>query len=307
MRIEKAIQNFVKRVEEKKLLVEGIAVADEKQVIIEHRFTRDIARNIYSHTKSYTASAVGMAVDEGKLSLNDRLVDYFSELVPENASPWLSQIQLKHLLTMSSGFGQAYLMGNDRRNVEDYLGYMMGREMMTEPGAKFVYSNGDTYLAGRMMEKAVGEPMDYYLHKRLFAPLKIYWAWEHDEQGHAFGASGLYLTLTDMLKLGQLHLADGVWNGERILSHSWIAQSGTKQIETGIHGSIDGDFGYGYQMWMCPMPGTYRADGAYGQLSIILPDCGLLVAIQCPETDGPDFEKVKPVLYHELLPVVMEA
>lgn len=300
MGIEKAVQNFVKRAEESNLQLEGVAVADEKHVIAEHRFTPDRPRNIYSNTKSFTAAAVGMAVDEGKLKLDDRLADFFPEYVPKNADPRLLQIRLRDLLTMSSGFGQGYLMAHYHTGIDDCMEYMMSRAVIAEPGSKFVYSNGDTYLAGRMAEKAVGERVDTYLHDRLFSPLKICWAMEHDIQGHVFGASGLYLGLRDMLKLGQLYLADGVWNGRRILSHEWIAESSSKHIETGIDESIDASFGYGYQMWMCPYPGSFRADGAYGQLTIVLPQQGLLVAIQCPEIDY-NIDRVRPVLYYELI------
>ena len=149
MGIEKAVQNFVKRAEELNLQLEGIAVADEKRIIVEHRFTPDRPRNIYSNTKSFTAAAVGMAVDEGKLKLDDSLAGFFPEYVPKNADPRLLQIQLSGLLTMSSGFGQGYLMADDRMEIDDCMEYMMSRTIVAEPGSKFVYSNGDTYLAGR--------------------------------------------------------------------------------------------------------------------------------------------------------------
>ena len=115
MHVKNLFQDFVAYVKEQQLFVEAVAVADEKRVLMEHHFVPDHARNIYSHTKSYMVTAVGMALAEGRLTLEDRLTDYFPEYVPEDPDPRLLQITLRDLLTMSSGFGHAYLMGDDRR------------------------------------------------------------------------------------------------------------------------------------------------------------------------------------------------
>ena len=145
MSVEKIVEKFARRVERDCLAVEGVAVADEKKVIIERRFTADIPRNIYSHTKSFASMGIGIAVDEGKLALTDRLADAFPGYVPENAQPWLLQITLRDLLMMSSGFDLALLMADRRENgVPDYVAYIMSQKVRIEPGTKFVYSNGDT-------------------------------------------------------------------------------------------------------------------------------------------------------------------
>ena len=117
-------------------------------------------------------------------------------------------------------------------------------------------------------------------------------AWEHDPMGHAFGASGLYLKLSDMIKLGQLYLADGKWQGERILSSDWVKAAGSKQIETHGNDVCNWNDGYGYQFWISPFPGAYRADGAYGQITTILPEKGLTVAVQCPDFGKLDDVKI---------------
>lgn len=160
MHVKNLFQDFVAYVKEQQLFVEAVAVADEKRVLMEHHFVPDHARNIYSHTKSYMVTAVGMALAEGRLTLEDRLTDYFPEYVPEDPDPRLLQITLRDLLTMSSGFGHAYLMGDDRRRgvgFPDYMEYMMHLPMEQTPGTAFEYSTADSILAGRMVEKAVGE------------------------------------------------------------------------------------------------------------------------------------------------------
>lgn len=304
MSVEKLFQDFVAYAADRKLFIEGIAVADENRVLLEHRFVPDHARNIYSHTKSYMATAVGMALAEGKLSLDDRLADYFPAYVPGDPDPRLLQITLRNLLTMSSGFGHAYLMGDHRRQgvgFPDYLAYMMNLPMEQTPGTVFEYSTADSILAGRMVEQAVGENLAAYLYPRLFRRLGQGWPqWENDPMGHPIGGGGMYLSLTEMMKLGQLYLAGGMWQGERLVEDSWVREATRKQIETPETEEDDvWRCGYGYQFWCSPYPGAYRADGAFGQISTVLPENGLVVAVQCPEWG--DFSRVKQALHTEFL------
>lgn len=136
--MEKQFYNFVKEVYDKQLGVEGIAIADGEKILMEHHFTPDQARNIYSHTKSYMSTAVGLAIADGKLSLDDRLAEFFPEAVPENAQPELFEIRLRHLLMMSSGFHEPYLMGANRRagvGAPDYVKYMLSRPVKVQPWA----------------------------------------------------------------------------------------------------------------------------------------------------------------------------
>lgn len=303
-KLEQIFANFIAYAEEQQLKIEGIAVADEKQVLLEHRFTPDLPRNIYSHTKSYMATAVGLAVSDGMLNLDDRLIDAFPEAVPDHPDEGLEKIRLKHLLTMSSGFGHPYLMGADRRagvGACDYVTYMMSQKVVEEPGSRFEYSSADSILAGRMVEQAVGMNLGEYLYRRIFSVLDQGWPiWENDYQGHPVGCGGLYLPLKEMMKLGQLYLSGGKWKGEQLLDSVWVREASTKKIDTDKEATKDPwRCGYGYQFWMSPYPDSYRADGAYGQISTVLPKQGLVVGIQCPETG--DFEQVKMALHKELL------
>ena len=122
MNLEKVFQQFIEHAQCVGLPIEGIAVGNEDRVLMEHHFTPDRIRNIYSHTKSHTSTAVGIALGEGKLSLTDRLADFFPEYVPDDPDPALFRITLRHLLTMSSGFGAPYLMQADRSIRTGYNG-----------------------------------------------------------------------------------------------------------------------------------------------------------------------------------------
>ena len=131
--------DFVKLIESESLPVEAVAIADGDAIIAERHFVPDQDRNIYSHTKSYVSTAIGIAIEDGLLSLDSRLVDSFPEYVPSDAQLELGQITLRHLLTMSSGFNHAYLMNPDRRSgvgAPDYLRYMFSRRVEVEPAAR---------------------------------------------------------------------------------------------------------------------------------------------------------------------------
>ena len=294
--MEQRIKKFIECMQKDNPGIEAVALADKENVLLLHQFVKLQSRNIYSHTKSFMSTAAGIALEEGALTLEDPLVKYFPEMVPDVHQRWLREIRFRHLLTMSSGFGKAYLMIDERRKGEgfpNYLEYMLSREVLKQPGKEFDYSTADSHLAGLMLSKAVGKKLNAYLYEKLFRPLDIgYPVWECDPQGNPNGGSGLCLNIVDMMKLGQLYLADGVWKGERLLSHLWIKEATRKQIDT--NGGDSWNCGYGYQFWMMPQEGAYRADGAFGQITIVLPKQGYVVAVQCSEYGN--FEKVKQAL-----------
>ena len=222
--------------------------------------------------------------------------------MPDDAQPKLGRITLRHLLTMSSGFNHPYLMNEDRRagtGAPDYMAYMLTRRVEREPGSEFCYSSADSDLAGRMLEQATGERLGEYLFRTVFSKLdQGFPMWEADPQGHHIAGGGIHMTLTDMLKLGQVHLNGGVWHGRRIVGEEWVRMASSKQIDIPVTNIWT--CGYGFQFWMSPYPGAYRADGAYGQITTVLPDQGLVVAVQCPETG--DFDNVvRPALHEHLL------
>ena len=266
--------------------VESVALWQDGEMKLLHRFAPQRTRLIYSHTKSFISTLVGIAVDEGKLTLNTKLVDVFPEYLPKITDERVKDIELRHLLTMSSGFGGAFLMSSNRRKDEgypDYVGYMMQKEMKYNPGERFVYSNADTHLCGCMVQRATGTMLLKYAHDKLFSKLNMgFPAWETDPDGVAFGGSGLYLDITEMMKLGILYLNKGVFNGERVVSSEWVRLASSNQISTGHETLWHGQ--YGFQFWLIGQKkDAFRADGMYGQFSIVLPEDNAVIATQCCE------------------------
>ena len=281
------LDSFVNRVEKQHLPVDGVMVYKGEDLMAEHRWSPDVPTCIYSHTKSFMSTAAGIAIDRGLLSLDSYLVDSLKEDLPKQYDARIEKIQLRHLLTMSSGFGCSLLMMGsfDQPDFkEDYIDFMMRQPMKYNPGEKFWYSNGDSYLAGLMVARAAQVNLLDFMMDTFMNALEIPRPqWWTDPRGNYFGASRMMLRTRDMAQLGILYLNKGVYRGQRLLSESWVDQVSTLQIET-EHGNRF-DCGYTYQFWLDPMPGCYRADGAFGQITHILPDKGCVVSYNCHAND----------------------
>ena len=296
------LEAFMEALKQEDHAVEAVMAYQNGEILLNHRFIPHCSRLIYSHTKSFVSTAVGMAIDEGKLTLENRFMDYFPDYAPMVTDKRVFDITLRDLLTMSSGFGDAFLMSASRRKGEgfpDYVAYMVQKPLVNTPGSTFFYSNADTHLAGCMVEKAVGEPLAVYMYRKLFSPLGMgFPAWECDPMGTAFGGSGMYLPIEEMIKLGILYLNDGVWNGQRLLSHDWVSMVSQKQIDTG--NPAPWHCGYSFQFWIIPgQPGAFRCDGLYGQYSLILPKDNAVIAIQSSEQN--DVLKIIPLIQKYLI------
>ncbi len=282
------VKNLIADLEQDNPGAEAVALYQNGEMLLSRHFVPDLPRLIYSHTKSYVSTLAGIAIDEGKLTSDTTLCSLFPEYDGVITDHRVKTITLRHLLTMSSGFGGAFLMGVNRRKGEgmpDYVAYMLGKQLVYTPGEKFVYSNADTHLAGCMVQRAVGETLLRYAYRKLFEPMGMgFPGWETDPAGTAFGGTGLYLRNEEMMKLGILYLQEGVWQGKRLVSRDWVKAAGSKQIDTGH--TEPWHSGYGYQFWMIlQKENAFRADGAYGQFSLIFPSENAVVGIQSSETN----------------------
>ncbi len=291
------VNNYIEALKRENTGVESVALWQDGELKLVHRFVPAGPRLIYSHTKSFISTAAGIAIDEGLLTLDTTVSELFPEYSSVITDERVKSITLRHFLTMSSGFGGAFLMSANRRKLEgypDYIGYMLSKELKYESGEKFVYSNGDTHLAGCMVQRACKMPLLKYCCDKIFTPLDMgFPAWETDPDGTAFGGSGLYLDITEMMKLGVLYLNKGVYNGKRVVSEKWVSEAGSKQIDTGHESPWHS--GYGYQFWLVGQrENSFRADGAYGQYSIVLPEENAVLAVQCCEQN--DVAKFSEIL-----------
>ena len=275
------LEQFAKSAETLRVL--GVVVTQDGKEIAKQVWDEECRRNVYSASKSFTSCAVGMAMKEGLLSLDEKLVDCFPDELPEQVSDNLKKATVRALLTMHLGQAKASLMGGQRPYYEedDWVKMSLAIPFVEEPNTKFVYNNVGPYLAGILVQRRCGCDLVSYLTPRLFAPLGIKAPlWETDRQGNTFGAGGLMLTLSELHKFGCLYLQNGAWEGKQLVPENWVLESTKKQ------GENDRDsFGYGYLFWGGP-EGTFRADGKYSQLSIICREKNAVITVTAECKDG---------------------
>jgi CubicO group peptidase (beta-lactamase class C family) len=273
------LERFSARAEELRVL--NIRVLREGELAASADWDEEIRRNQYSASKSFTSAAVGFALREGLLSLEERLVDAFPGEIPPDPSPFLEEAQVRDLLTMGLGQDRAYLMAAERLGLDsgDWVRYSLALPFSARPGTVFTYNNVGPYLAGVLVQRRAGCDLVSYLVPRLFAPLGIRRPlWETDPAGYTFGAGGLFLSVSELAKFTLLYAARGNWQGKQILSPEWVEESTASHIDNGHEG-------YGYLFWRGP-DNSYRADGKYGQFGIAAPDKGLVVAVNAESRDG---------------------
>ena len=256
------------------------------EIIVKRDWDGEIRRNQYSASKSFTSAAVGIACREGLLSLDEKLCDVFAEEIPDQPSENLQRALVRDLLTMCLGQKEGWLMGEQRpvMEEEDWVRFCLSRPFETEPGTTFVYNNAGPYLAGILVQRRAGCSLVDYLMPRLFAPLGIRrTVWEVDPQGFTFGAGGLFLCVTELMRFGQLLLQEGMWNGKQLIPAEYVREASRIQADNGAEG-------YGYLFWRGPY-NSFRADGKYGQLAIVLPDKDAVIAINAESRDAGSMTK----------------
>ena len=260
-----------------------------------------------SLTKTYMGTAIAIAIREGLLTLDTHVTEIFPEYVPDDPSPYFDELTIRHVLTMGSGMTAFPEMeGGWVRN-------FIAMPLNYRPGTHFWYNSvGSTFL-GKVIEKLTGKDVYEYLSEKLFPVIGIngknilhgiapegqdMWAWR------------TVSTTEDNLRLMKLYLDGGIYEGQRILPEEYVRLATTKQIDNAneaalARGDLEACSGYGYQMWMCSWPGAYRADGAAGQFSIVIPDKDMIVSMN-QNAPGGNANKVLQKLWECLLPYVEE-
>lgn len=240
---------------------------------------------LYSLSKSFTSTAIGMLADEGKLDLDERLSDIFPESLPQEPSANLLSMRVRDLLTMTSGHTNDSFKAFAAASDGDWRRAFMAWPVPLRPGMKFRYDSGATYMLSAVVGRKTGQRMTDYLRSRLFDPLEIGpVVWNRSPLGDDVGGSELYLATRDMAKFGQLWLQRGEWRGRRLLSLDYVRLASSKQTGNGL-ASFEGqdvredwNAGYGFQFWMC-RHNAFRGAGAYGQFVIVMRDQDAVMAI----------------------------
>lgn len=263
------LTDFRLSVLEQNLGVYGIVVHQRGQIIGEHRFRSNDRLNLCSASKTFVSVGVGIAETEALLKLDDKVLDYFPEQ-QHISSKGSELITIEHLLRMTSGH---CFEDFSRYNEIDRAELFFITELKEAPGVSFYYEDLCTYMLGRIIEKISGENLLTYLKPRLFDKLNIVNPqWHTCQNGHTHCSGGLYLTTEEFSRIGILLLNNGVFNDKRIVPASYIERMQSDWIDTSYKLDSESKQGYGYQVWKCTIPNSFRADGMYGQTCIVLKD-----------------------------------
>lgn len=254
---------------------------------------------LYSLSKSFTSSAIGLAVEEGLISLDDQVISFFPNDLPAEPSDHLKAMRIRDLLRMNTGHERE--PGGALRMEGSWIKGFLAHEVKFKPGTHFVYNSFATFMLSAIIQEVSGETLLDYLTPRLFDPMGIKNpTWESNPDGINTGGWGLSITTEDISRFGQLYLQKGRWEGKQLLPESWVEEATGMQTSNGSNPESDWDQGYGYQFWRC-RHNLYRGDGAFGQYCIVMPDQDAVLAI----TSGTgDMQKVMNLAWEYLLPAM---
>jgi CubicO group peptidase (beta-lactamase class C family) len=234
---------------------------------------------MWSLSKSFTSTAIGLAIDEGKLKLDDPVLKFFPTEAPADPSDHLKAMTIRDLLTMTGGYDSEPPLIPAGPNMKNFLAL----PVPFQPGTHFQYNTTGTYTLSAILTKATGKTALEYLTPRLFEPLGIdHPQWDASAEGYSLGGYGLHLRTEDIAKFGQLYLQKGHWNGRQLVPAKWIEQATTRQVANDQEGhakiGFDWKQGYCFQFWRCTH-NAYRGDGAGGQFIVVMPDQDAVVVI----------------------------
>lgn len=276
-----AVNAFLDRLKQEEMDIHSLMIVKDGHVVSEQSMSEGAAdknHELFSVTKTFTSTAIGFAVAEGKLKETDKVISFFPEVKLSTTSPYLKECEVRHLLTMSSGIDKE--VNRDVTPDADWIKLFLEEPMIHKPGTVFRYSSISSHMLAAILQKATGEKMSDYLDKRLLQPLGIDGYDWGSRDGVTLGGFGLFAKTEDMAKLGLFYLQKGKWNGEQLLPESWIDEATNSHIVRGELDDPNSDWeqGYGYQIWRCRHD-IYRADGAYGQYIIVMPKQNAVIAI----------------------------
>ena len=294
-----AILAFVEAADEKIDSMNSFMLVRHGHVITEGWWSPYDAKSrhmLFSLSKSFTSTAVGLLIHEGKLALDDEVLKFFLEEAPAEPSANLKAMRIRDLLCMSAGHQTEVSLSDTK---ETWTRAFLDHPVMHKPGTHFLYNTPATYMLSAIVQKVTGMTLLDYLRPRLFEPIGIAGpTWATSPQGISLGGYGLSVRTEDIARFGQLYLRKGVWMGKQLVPSSWVELATARQTSTGSNPKSDWEQGYGYQFWRCRHD-LYRGDGAFGQFCIVMPAQDAVIAIT---SGGRDMQAVMDLVWEKLLP-----
>jgi CubicO group peptidase (beta-lactamase class C family) len=295
-----AILAFVEAAEEKVDALHSLMVLRHGHVVAEgwwEPYRREDPHVLFSLSKSFASTGIGLAIAEGRLSVDDTVLSYFPEDAPAEPSDNLKALRVRDLLSMSTGHHADAIAGFPYTSSE-LTQTFLGLPVAHKPGTHFVYNTPASYMLSAIVQKVSGTTLLDYLGPRLFEPLGIQDpTWDASADGVSMGGYGLSVRTEDIARFGQLYLQKGQWQGQQLLPAEWVEAATARQVSNGSSPVSDWEQGYGYQFWRC-RHNLYRGDGAFGQYCIVMPEHDAVIAI----TSGlGDMQAVLDLVWKHLL------
>ena len=314
------IVDFIQAVTEAGLELHSFMLYRQGAVVVEAFWQPYSAHRMHvqhSATKSWTATAVGLLIDDGRLALTDKVVDFFPELCPRPISANLAAMTVEDLLTMRTGHTRG-ISGGDWRNLQtSWVQAFLNEPVDEPPGQSFIYSSASSFMLSAIVTQVSGQTLHALLQERVLKHMGLdRLEWDLAPGGFNSGGNGLSCTSEDSLKFGVLHLNQGQWQGRQLLSPAWVGAATRNQVQDVWMGEFDGKQylprdknkaneaqreGYGYQWWMT-QHGGYYASGVFGQYCMVLPEQEAVMVFTCGLRLGE--KRVHQALWQHLFPAL---
>ncbi len=304
----KGIIDFINAIDTGKTEIHSFMFIRHGKVVAEgwwNPYGPDLKHIMYSASKTFTATAIGLAIAENRLKLTDKVVSFFPASLPDTISDYMKMMTVSDLLTMSTGITAEPRIGQNDEWVRSFL----SRAPSVKPGTVFKYYNTATFMLSAIIQQVTGETLYDYLQPGIFKPLEIKGVdWDLNPQGINLGLMGLRLKTEDMGKFGQLLLQKGNWKGKQLIPEEWVreatsfkikSEGGTEKTPPELNDWVQG---YCYQMWR-GRNNSVRLDGMAGQFVILLPDKDAIVVLTA---NAANTQKELDLVWNYLFPAIKD-
>jgi CubicO group peptidase (beta-lactamase class C family) len=254
---------------------------------------------LFSLSKSFTATAAGLAIQEGFFKLDDPVLQYFADCAPENPSENLIAMRVRDLLCMGTGHETEPAPGKNKGWEKIFLSH----PVVHRPGNYFLYNSIATFMVSSLVKRTTGQGLVDFLKPRLFDKLGIENpVWDLNPDGIEAGGWGLNLRTEDIARFGQMILQEGQWLGEQIVPRNWVRLMTAWQIDNSLGREKDWAQGYCFQFWRCRND-AFRGDGAFGQYCVVMPKKDAVLAITSSTND---MQYILDCAFDRLLPAMQD-
>lgn len=305
------LAQMLAQIEQENYKIDSVLVIRNGDLVLDvyvHPFRPGDIHNLYSVTKSVVSALIGIAIEQGYIeSLDQHVLDFFTDREVKNLNDDKADMTLEHLLTMTSGLEcrDSYLYSNhgleEMHKTDDWIQYVLDLPMEAPPGTKFEYCNGASMLLSAILQEATGVSALEYAQENLFGPLGVRDVqWDNSPNGITMGYSRLHMHPQDMAKIGYLYLNNGLWNGELVVPAEWVAVSTRTHVRAETLQE-----GYGCHWWVAP-PQMFLALGYGGQFIFVIPEKDMVVVFTS-SLEGRDFYVPQELLDEYILPAVISS